>query len=323
MSQHRELLVMPDDGLESITQAIGAARKSLAVKMFLLTEPALVAALIAAHGRGVETRIILNKARRSGEEDNGDATAALEAVGIEVRDGNPAFDVTHEKSMVVDGDTAYVKSLNWAPENFRETRDFAVRTTEAGEVEEVLRGFEADWNRSAFDSGDAARLVWCKGNARKRLGDLIDSARHTLWLQNERYQDETIIEHLVRARERGVKLKVLAKPVHTLKAGQVTEGVNGLRLLSDVGAHVHRLHKLKVHAKVILADGDRAIIGSMNLAPGTFDSRRELGIEVTDEHVLHRLKHVFEHDWDHSRPLDLSEAAVNADLKHHGRAGKD
>ena len=130
-------------------------------------------------------------------------------------------------------------------------------------------------------------------------------------------------DDLVRARERGVKLKVLAKPVHTLKAGKVTEGVNGLRLLSDVGAHVHRLHKLKVHAKVILADGDRAIIGSMNLAPGTFDSRRELGIEVTDGHVLHRLRHVFEHDWDHSKPLDLSEEAVKEDLQRHGKAGKD
>ena len=76
---HHQLIVMPDDGLEAMTQAISGARKSLAVKMFLLTEPALVAALVAAHRRGVETRVILNKARRSGEEDNGDATASLEA----------------------------------------------------------------------------------------------------------------------------------------------------------------------------------------------------------------------------------------------------
>ena len=314
---------MPDDGIETVIDAIDGARRSIDVKMFLLTEPALITALSRAQGRGVRTRVILNKARRSGEEDNGTTVTLLQAAGIAVQDGNPAFDVTHEKSMVIDGELAAVKSLNWAPENFTATRDFAVFTRDQDEVSEVARGFEADWSHESFDGGPDARLVWCKGNARQRLAHLIDGARHTLWLQNERYQDETIIEHLVRARERGVKLKVLAKPVHTLKAGKVTEGVNGLRLLSDVGAHVHRLHKLKVHAKVILADGDRAIIGSMNLAPGTFDSRRELGIEVTDEHVLHRLKHVFEHDWDHSRPLDLSEAAVNADLKHHGRAGKD
>lgn len=311
---------MPDDGLEAVAAAIDGARESLAVKMFLLTEPALVAALVGAHGRGVAVRVILNKARRSGEEDNGRATAALEAAGIEVRDGNPAFDVTHEKSMVVDGQAAWVQSLNWASKNFGETRDFGVVTTDRDEVNEVLRGFEADWDRADFDAGDSARLVWCKGNARRRLADLIDSARDLLRVQNERYQDETIIEHLVRAASRGVKLRILARPVHTLREGKLTEGMNGLRLLQDAGARVHRMHKLKVHAKVMVADGDRAIIGSMNLAPGTFDSRRELGIEVKDRHILHRLKHVFDHDWEHSAPLDLSDEAVEADLARHNRA---
>jgi hypothetical protein len=32
---------------------------------------------------------------------------------VDVRDGNPVFEVTHEKSMAVDDRIAYVKSLNW------------------------------------------------------------------------------------------------------------------------------------------------------------------------------------------------------------------
>jgi phosphatidylserine/phosphatidylglycerophosphate/cardiolipin synthase-like enzyme len=313
----RELVVMPDDGLPAIADALDGARRSIDVKMFLLTEPALITALCRAHARGVRTRVILNKARRSGEEDNDTSAALLRAAGIAVQDGNPAFDVTHEKSMVIDGELAAVKSLNWAPENFSETRDFAVFTRDRDEVAEVARGFEADWSHATFDGGPDARLVWCKGNARQRLARLIDGARHSLWLQNERYQDETIIEHLVRARSRGVHLKVLARPIHTLKKGKVVEGVNGLRLLHDVGAKVHRLKKLKVHGKIIVADGERAIIGSMNLAPGTFDSRRELGIEVHDDHILRRLTKVFDHDWEHSHPMDLSEEAVEADLARH------
>jgi phosphatidylserine/phosphatidylglycerophosphate/cardiolipin synthase-like enzyme len=317
MSHLRRLVVMPDDGIETVIDAIDGARCSIDVKMFLLTEPTLITALGRAHTRGVRTRVILNKARRSGEEDNDTTAGLLRGVGIAVQDGNPAFDVTHEKSMVIDGELAAVKSLNWAPENFTETRDFAVFTRDEHEVAEVARGFEADWSHESFDGGPDARLVWCKGNARQRLATLIDGARHTLWLQNERYQDETIVEHLVRARSRGVHLKVLAKPIHTLKKGKVVEGVNGLRLLHDVGARVHRLTQLKVHGKIIVADGERAIIGSMNLAPGTFDSRRELGIEVRDDHILKRLARVFEHDWEHSHPLDLSEDAVAADLERH------
>lgn len=200
MSHSRHLVVMPDDGIEAVTGALDDARRSIDVKMFLLTEPALIAALSRAHGRGVRTRVILNKARRSGEEDNEATAGLLRAAGVQVQDGNPAFDVTHEKSMVVDGELAAVKSLNWAPENFTATRDFAVFTREREEVAEVARGFEADWTRSSFDGGPQARLVWCKGNARERLAHLIDHARDSLWLQNERYQDETIIEHLVAGR---------------------------------------------------------------------------------------------------------------------------
>ncbi len=42
---------------------------------------------------------------------------------IAVRDANPAFDLTHEKSMVVDEKAAFVKSLNWTTKNLTETRD--------------------------------------------------------------------------------------------------------------------------------------------------------------------------------------------------------
>jgi hypothetical protein len=65
--------------------------------------------------------------------------------------------------------------------------------------------------------------------------------RETLFLQNERYQDEVIIERLVRALRRGVKMHILARPAHTLKKGKLVEGVEGLRILQDIGAKVHKL----------------------------------------------------------------------------------
>jgi phosphatidylserine/phosphatidylglycerophosphate/cardiolipin synthase-like enzyme len=66
---------------------------------------------------------------------------------------------------------------------------------------------------------------------------------------------------------------------------------------------------------MILADGVRGIVGSINLAPGSFDSRRELAIEVRDEHVTERLHEVAQHDWENSRPLDLSDKGLLADLE--------
>ena len=92
---------------------INAARHALNIRMFLFTEPTLLDAVIGAKRRGVKVRVMLNPARRSGEIENEVARKALTAAGIHVRDSNPAFELTHQKSMVVDNSIGLVESLNW------------------------------------------------------------------------------------------------------------------------------------------------------------------------------------------------------------------
>jgi cardiolipin synthase A/B len=311
----RSLLVLPDDSAKPILDAIATASKSLRVKMFVFSDPALLRAVVAARKRGVRVQVILNPARKSGEEDNEATRKKLVSGAVDVADGNPQFSLTHEKSMVVDDTTAFVKSLNWATKNLTDTRDYAVATTHAREVREVVDCFQADWHRQRFQSADDGHLIWCPGG-RDRIARFIDEARHTLFVQNERYQDAVIIERLVRAARRGVKLHVMARPPHALKKEKLVEGVGGLRIMDDVGIKIHKLKHLKLHGKMLLADGVAAIVGSMNLSPGSFDDRRELGIEVRDDGVVERLHEVAHHDWKHSHPLDLSDRGLLADLEY-------
>jgi len=321
----RSLIVLPDDSSKPILDAITAAKKSLRIKMFVFSDPSLIAAVIAAQQRGVKVRVMLNPARRSGEAENQESRAALLKGKVAVEDSNPAFDLTHEKSMVVDDASAFVKSLNWDPENLTETRDYAVVTDDAAEVAEIIECFEADWMRKPFEPGDGAHLIWCNNNGRERIAHFIDEAKHTVFVQNERYQDPVILERLVRAKERGVKVHVMARPPHTLKRDKLLEGVSGLRIMHDVGIKVHKLKHLKLHAKMLLADEKAAIIGSINLAPGSFDARRELGIEVRDKHVVQRLDKVARHDWENSSALDLSDEGLLGDLekRHSAAAGAE
>ncbi len=311
----RSIIVLPDDSAQPLLDAIAQATKSIRIKMFVFSDPSLLQAVIAAHQRGVDVRVMLNPARRDGKEENGDSRKALADAGIKVIDSNPAFDLTHEKSMVIDDTTAFVQSLNWETENLTTTRDYAIATTHKHEVEEIAQCFDADWNRTAFDTGDQSHLIWCIGNGRQRLGQLIDQSKHSLWLQNERYQDPVIIEHLIRASSRGVKIHIMARPPHKLKKEKLIEGVSGLRCLQDIGVKIHKLKHIKLHAKLLFADDARAIIGSINLAPGSFDSRRELAIEVDDEHIIHRIRKTLREDWENSHPLDLSDAGLLAELE--------
>ena len=93
--------------------------------------------------------------------------------------------------------------------------------------------------------------------------------------------------------------------------------------MDDVGIKIHKLKHLKLHGKMLLADGCRAIVGSINLTPGSFDDRRELAIEVNDVEVVERLHEIAKFDWENSHRLDLTDAGLLEDLELRGEGGSE
>src|SRR5215211_6695378 len=73
----RSLIVLPEDTAQPFLTAIDSARSSIRIKMFVFSDPALLDAVIAAHRRGVHVRVMLNPARRNGEDDNAQTRKAL------------------------------------------------------------------------------------------------------------------------------------------------------------------------------------------------------------------------------------------------------
>jgi phosphatidylserine/phosphatidylglycerophosphate/cardiolipin synthase-like enzyme len=236
--------------------------------MFVFSDPPLLKATIAAKQRGVRVRVMLNAERRDGERNNQLTRKALQRAGVEGKDANPAFDLTHEKSMVVDERSAFVKLLNWATKNLTETRDYAVITDHKRDVTEVVDGFEADWHHETFSPRKNSHLIWCPGLGRDRICEFIDEAKHKLFIQNERHQDPAIIERLVRAERRRVKVHLMARPGHSLKRDKLVEGVGGLRVLDDLGVKIHKLKHLKLHGKMLLAEVSPPLSARSTLPPG-------------------------------------------------------
>jgi len=322
MSQ-RTIIVLPNDSVFPILQGIRSARTTLRVKMFILTDPVLLQALVEAHHSGVQVKVMLNPQRSNGEATNELARQILAEAGIEVRDANAAYKVTHEKSMVVDDTLAFIFSLNWTARHLTHTRDYAIVTANAEEIAEITACFESDWERTPFTPGATARLLWCPGNGRARTAHFIDSARHTLFIQNDRYQDMVIIERLIRAVKRGVKVRLMSPPPHALKKEKIVEGIGALHVLHDMGIKIRRLRDLDLHAKLLLADGRKAIIGSINLTTGSFDERRELAIEMEDAPIIERLNGITHRDWKHADPIDLSDKGLYDELENRGSGGSE
>jgi phosphatidylserine/phosphatidylglycerophosphate/cardiolipin synthase-like enzyme len=312
------LIIQPDDGIQPILGTINGAELSLDIKMFQFTDPVLIQAVIEAHRRGVAVRVMLNPTRFTGEHDNDEAFAMFRDAKVPVQETNPKYPITHEKSMVVDGKQAFIMSLNWAPKYFERTRDYALVTNVPEEVAEVASCFEADWQRADFTPPAVSNLIWSVGKSRQAVIDFVHDAEKSLYVQHEKYVDTPVIEALVRAKmKRGVKVHATALPVHSLREFYRLDGVAGLRLLEDLGIHVHRLKHVHLHAKLILADKKRALLSSFNIYPKCFNERRELGIKFEDRDLVKRLVEVFESDWEQSKRIDLSDEGIAKDLEKH------
>jgi cardiolipin synthase len=312
LPSHQQLIVMPDDGADALVALIDAATSDLRLKQFKLQSPAVMDALQRAHRRGVQVRVMLNPHTSGGDRWNDEAYAQLQGWGLQVAWTSEAFPVTHEKSLVVDRSAALVATFNLADKYFTETRDYGVVSRSQPVVEEVIAGFEADWNREFFHPDLSVGLVWSSVHSRGQMARIIDMATTSLWLQHPKFVDAVILERIISARERGVKVRLLCGGKHGISDWDIYDTFSSLRVMQRFGVKIRRQKHLKLHAKLILVDGAYAQTGSMNIDRSAFDLRRELGIESDAPDVVERLKTTFQADWDQARkyrapdPLDPS-----------------
>jgi phosphatidylserine/phosphatidylglycerophosphate/cardiolipin synthase-like enzyme len=52
-----------------------------------------------------------------------------------------------------------------------------------------------------------------------------------------------------------------------------------------------------MHAKMMVADGRLAFVGSENISAASLDRNRELGLMIADQQVISRLQKTFQVDW--------------------------
>ena len=310
----RSLIVLPDDTAKPILAAIDGAAQTLRIKMFVFSDPALLKAVIAAKQRGVKVRVMLNPARRSGEDENDATRKALERAGIEVQDSNPAFDLTHEKSMVVDDATAFVKSLNWETRNLTETRDYAVVTTHGHDVAEIVECFDADWHRRPSSPRHESSPHLVPRTRPRAHRHFIDEAQ----------------AHAVRAERalpgrgdhrapgaRGAARREGARHGAPAAHAQGGEAHRGRRRPAHHGRRRHQGPQAQGPAAARQDAARRRRARDRRLdQPRARQLRRAARARHrgADDDVVERLHKVAKHDWEHSHALDLSDEGLMADL---------
>ncbi len=309
-SGQTQVLVFPDAGAKTMVDVIRNAKKSIELETYMFTNydasGELVQALIARQKAGVDVRVILEAnpyiPPKMGEplpENPNKATiAALLAGGIKVKRSSPKFRFTHVKSMVVDGEVGYIMTMNFTNSGLTSNREYVVVDRDPTDVAELQRIFHADWEELTYKPKDPD-LVVSPDNSREKILKLIDGAKKSLMIQVEFLSDPEIAQHIGARAKAGVDVKVQcayfdADPV----TGRDTVGET-TKLLKSVGVDQIRFGKsIKMHAKIAIADGAKAYVGSENFTANSLDNNREVGIILQDKAAIAALEQTAAKDWE-------------------------
>lgn len=265
------ILVEPNGhGGDEVVSAIRAAQKSVHMTMFLLTDSAVVDALAERHKAGVDVRVLLSPKLPSGS--NQAVFDQLGQAGVAVRWAPAQFAYTHEKCFVVDGQSAWIMTMNATYSAPTTNREYLAVDTDPGDVAEAEAIFAGDWSGQPLASVDGP-LVVAPLSAQARLLALLASARSAIDVEVEELGDTHVTDALVAAAKRGVAVRVVLSDATPLAAGQ--QAIDALRA---GGVRLVRLASPYVHAKAIVVDGQTAFVGSENLSAGSLKYNRELGV---------------------------------------------
>ena len=287
------LFVEPDDGKRLLTRPIRKAARSIDLTMYLLTDHTLIHDLEYAAANGARVRVILEQQPFGGGAvgigTNQSAFDQLYAADIPVHWSSRRFRLTHEKTMIVDGDTAYILTLNYTRSAFTKNREFGLIDAEPDDVREAAAIFDADWHDVPYTPRDP-NLLLSPVNSRSRLLALLARARHSLDLYAEEVQDRQLEETLVACARRGVRVRLITN------AGDPASAP-GVATLRGGGVVVRQLRTPYIHAKAVIADGRWAFVGSENISAASLDQNRELGALVANGDAIARLAATFAEDW--------------------------
>jgi cardiolipin synthase len=242
---------------------------------------------------------------------------------------------THREITIVDGSVAFVGGAGYADwwrfatKGEPRWRDTMVRV-QGDAVRGIQGAFIENWLESSGeilegpdyfpllnrDPGNATALVVCStpsssmGSTRARVlfQTLIATAQKSIYITTPYFlPDRSMQDELVRARKRGVTIRVVVPGKHSDHALTRSSGRSAYGDLLKAGALIYEYEASMIHAKVTVIDGIWSVVGSTNLDNRSFGINDEINLAVLNSPVAGRLTRDFEEDVSQSRQVTLDE----------------
>lgn len=256
---------------------------------------------------------------------------------------NPFLTGDHVKSTIIDNRVAFVGGMNIGREYRYDWHDLMMEVTGAV-VAEIQRDADKAWAKAGFlgdlgqflqaikprkktpaDDGYPVRVLYTLPNDsqiyRAQLA-AIQRAKRYIFIENAYFSDDVILYELVRARQRGVDVRVIIPTNGNHPMMNLSNGV-AINTMLEHGIRVY-LYPGMSHVKAAVFDG-WACVGSANFDAMSLRINREMNLATADpvtvDDLLVRLFHKDfaaskevtepgEVDWRHSVAEMIADAAL-------------
>jgi len=227
----------------------------------------------------------------------------------------------HRKIMVVDDRVGFVGGYNVGQLYATEWRDthLALR---GGAVWDLENAFIDFWNshRPKDRIEQASRPSWepairAHRNIPKQLTfpirgmylEAIDRAQRTIEITTAYFiPDGDILEALIDARRRGVRVRILLPKISNHVVADFLARGYFSRLL-DAGVEILRYTDHMVHAKTATIDGEWSTVGTANIDRLSLTGNYEINIEIIDQGLAEGMREIFAEDAERARLLSAAD----------------
>jgi hypothetical protein len=289
-----KLLIQPEDGISRLVKGIRKAKKSIEVVIFRFDRSEIERALLEAVEKGVFVHALIAFTNRGGEEHLRKLEMRLLEKGISVARSAGDLVRYHGKMLVIDRRELYLLAFNFTHLDTDHSRSFGLVTRNPGLLREAIKLFEADTKRQPYVAGNPKFIV-SPVNARNELSSFIKDAKKELLIYDPEISDREMLRALQERRNAGVDIRAIGKVSHNRLPARTLSG-------------------LRLHARVIIRDGQQAFLGSQSLRQLELDSRREIGVIFRNRAVISALTRTFEQDWAAAEPVDQEGAAPDLEV---------
>jgi cardiolipin synthase A/B len=255
-----KLLIQPGDGITALLSGLRNAKKSIEIVIFRLDKREIETALQAAVARGVAVKALVAFTSGNGERNLRKLELRLLESGVTVNRTADDLARYHNKMLIIDRRTLYLLAFNYTTIDIDYSRSFGVITEDPEVVAEAVKLFEADTMRQPYSPG-LDRFLVSPLNARPQLAAFLNGAQKQLLIYDNQLTDRAMIRKI---------------------AGNLA---------------ARKLAGMRLHTRAILRDGEQAFLGSQSLRKAELDTRREVGLIISEPKIVQELCSTFEADW--------------------------